>query len=271
MRMPIGRFAAAVRLSVKALRHYDELGLLVPAFVDPQTGYRYYQRSQARTAVMIAMLRALDVPLATVRAALAASPAELKRLLDAETDRMARELSRRQQAIRSLERIARDGSLAPYAVAIRQAPALHVAKRTITTRAESLVPDSTDAVYALFERLREAGVVWRDPVLCINEDPDARGRIRVHACAALAEQMPIASREPRTPGIARDTLPGGTFACLVHEGPYEELGLAHHALHAWVQERGYEPVGPPREIYENDPAATPADALRTQVWLPLRA
>ena len=39
--LPIGRFARATRLSVKALRHYDELGLLRPAFVDPSSGYRY--------------------------------------------------------------------------------------------------------------------------------------------------------------------------------------------------------------------------------------
>lgn len=51
--MPIGRFAPSCRLSVKALRHYDRLGLLKPAFVDPQSKYRYYSRDQARDAVMI--------------------------------------------------------------------------------------------------------------------------------------------------------------------------------------------------------------------------
>lgn len=263
--MPIGRFAAAVRLSVKALRHYDELGLLAPAFVDPQTGYRYYRRSQARTAVMIAMLRSLDVPLATVRAALAASPEELKLLLDAETARMARELARRQQALRSLERIARAGSLTPYAVEIREAPPLHVAKLTIATDAESLVPDSTAAIYALFERLRGAAVAWGDPVLCINEEPDGEGRIAVHACASVAPP------ERPVEGVVLEVLPGGPFARLVHDGPYEELGLAHHALHAWVQEHGHVPAGPPREIYANDPADTPAESLRTEVWLPIRS
>ena len=54
--MPIGRFARSCRLSVKALRHYDELGLLEPALVDPQSGYRYYERAQARQAVMIGIL-----------------------------------------------------------------------------------------------------------------------------------------------------------------------------------------------------------------------
>ena len=51
--LPIGRFCAT-RLSVKALRHYDELGLLRPAFVDPSSGYRYYRPAQANQAEAIA-------------------------------------------------------------------------------------------------------------------------------------------------------------------------------------------------------------------------
>jgi DNA-binding transcriptional MerR regulator len=77
--MPIGRFARAVRLSVKALRHYDDEGLLVPALVDRQTGYRYYARDQARDAVMIAMLRSLDLPLASIREALCGSASRRRR------------------------------------------------------------------------------------------------------------------------------------------------------------------------------------------------
>jgi len=52
--MPIGRFSRACRLSIKALRHYDELGLLRPAFIDARSGYRYYGREQARTAIAMA-------------------------------------------------------------------------------------------------------------------------------------------------------------------------------------------------------------------------
>lgn|SRR5512132_2731719 len=59
-----GQFARLCRLSMKQLRHYDELGLLRLAQVDPNTGYRYYRADQARAAVSIALLRSLDVPLA---------------------------------------------------------------------------------------------------------------------------------------------------------------------------------------------------------------
>jgi MerR-like DNA binding protein len=53
--LPIGQFARLCRLSVKQLRHYDELGLLRPAEVDAHTGYRYYRRDQARDALLIGL------------------------------------------------------------------------------------------------------------------------------------------------------------------------------------------------------------------------
>jgi effector-binding domain-containing protein len=59
--MPIGRFARSCRLSIKALRHYDSEGLLAPAHIDPFSGYRYYARSQARDAILIAMLRSSSI------------------------------------------------------------------------------------------------------------------------------------------------------------------------------------------------------------------
>src|ERR671935_1513104 len=61
--LSIGGFASASGLTVKALRHYDEIGLLRPAHVDGSTGYRYYDPAQLRDAVAIRRLRRLEVPL----------------------------------------------------------------------------------------------------------------------------------------------------------------------------------------------------------------
>jgi DNA-binding transcriptional MerR regulator len=77
--MPIGRFARRSGLSVGALRHYAEVGLLEPAWVDPQTGYRYYREDQVPVARRIAALRQLDVPLRVLRAVRDVPPAELRR------------------------------------------------------------------------------------------------------------------------------------------------------------------------------------------------
>ncbi len=72
--MTIGEFAARSRLSAKALRLYDRLGLLAPARVDPATGYRIYCESQVADAQLIALLRRIDMPLATIREVIAADP-----------------------------------------------------------------------------------------------------------------------------------------------------------------------------------------------------
>jgi hypothetical protein len=64
--LTIGAFAARARLSAKALRLYDRLGLLAPAYVDELTGYRYYRSDQVERARLVALLRQLDMPLARV-------------------------------------------------------------------------------------------------------------------------------------------------------------------------------------------------------------
>lgn len=65
--LTIGAFARVSRLSAKALRRYDELGLLRPAHTDPFTGYRYYDRAQTERARLVAWLRRIGMPLARIR------------------------------------------------------------------------------------------------------------------------------------------------------------------------------------------------------------
>ena len=95
----IGAFARMAQLSPKALRLYDELGLLPPAAVDSDTGYRYYRPAQADRARLIAWLRRLGLPLARIgeilelpRAAAAAAVQAYRAHLEAQTaerDRLA--------------------------------------------------------------------------------------------------------------------------------------------------------------------------------------
>jgi protein phosphatase len=72
--MGIGEFAGRSRLSAKALRLYDELGLLPPARVDEASGYRFYEPGQLKQARLIAALRQLQVPLAEIKAILPLEP-----------------------------------------------------------------------------------------------------------------------------------------------------------------------------------------------------
>jgi DNA-binding transcriptional MerR regulator len=121
--LAIGRFAQLTRLSAKQLRRYDELGLLAPAVVDPDSGYRFYHPRQARTAATIALLRELDVPLGVVRELLVADEERAAALLAAERERRAAELERVARAVATLGRLAGDGALPDVTVRVREEPA----------------------------------------------------------------------------------------------------------------------------------------------------
>src|SRR5919201_5916048 len=88
--LAIGRFSRLSGLTVKALRHYDEIGLLKPARVDGDTGYRYYALEQLREAGAIARLRTLEIPLEECKAILAADPAAARDRLNAHRQRLER-------------------------------------------------------------------------------------------------------------------------------------------------------------------------------------
>jgi DNA-binding transcriptional MerR regulator len=72
----IGEFARRSRLSLKALRLYDERGVLVPSRVDRASGYRYYDPDQLDAARLVVMMRQLELPLATIKELLACDPAD---------------------------------------------------------------------------------------------------------------------------------------------------------------------------------------------------
>jgi DNA-binding transcriptional MerR regulator len=272
--LPIGRFARACRLGIKALRHYDELGLLRPVRVDA-SGYRYYARSQARAAIAIALLRSLDVPLVAIRDILrAGDPGAVAAALAGERARIERQLARATEALFCVERIIRDGALMPYAVTVRDEPA-----RALVAVEATTTPERHVAVgYELFGRLRAVlgrlGLPVVAPVVCVLPEPPDDDAMVLQMCSGLAgaaADAEDADERIRRAGARRIQLPAGPFAFVTHRGPYEELGLAQHAVAAWIQERGRAAAGPMREIYRNDPSLVDRADVLTEVGVPLVA
>ena len=261
--MAIGRFARACRLSIKALRHYDEQGLLQPAHVDAHTGYRYYTAAQVRPAIVIGLLRSLGVGIPEIQRLVAADETTTPMVMAGILERLHTELQERQRALAVLRQLGNlEALIAPRIDVVRLA-AQPVARLRIETTPDNLVLDTTAAIYALFTEMRAAGREPRPPVLCMNE-PLADGEvIRVHACAA------IESPAPSFEHAEVDVLPAGTFARLVHLGSYESIAVAYHALYDWAQSRGHAEQGLVREVYLNDPADVAPEALLTEVLLPI--
>ena len=97
-------FSRASSISIKALRAYHEAGILVPARVDPETGYRIYAVDQLADAAIVARLRALDVPLAQVKEILHGRDPDLtRRILETHQTHMQQRLADTQRIIEELQ------------------------------------------------------------------------------------------------------------------------------------------------------------------------
>ncbi|MFI6291035.1 MerR family transcriptional regulator [Nonomuraea sp. NPDC050790] len=255
--MPIGQFARLTRLSIKQLRHYDERGLLTPAHVDPDTGYRHYHPAQARQALTIGLLRSLDVPLATIADVLNGTPHALDRVRhDLET-----ELDRRRRTLASLHHLITHG-LPDTPVHLTTQPTQTV----LLTREPATGPhDIPRATSTAIARLLSAAPTQRPPQLTGLFPLDLDDPLHITATLTTTPDTP----PPTTPGLHHTHLPGGTFATTTHTGPYDQIPLTAHTLLTWCAEHGHHPTGPLREVYLTDPATTPPDQQLTQLMLPL--
>jgi len=111
--LPIGRFAKAAGLTIGALRHYDDQGILRPADVDPATGYRRYRRDQVAHARAVAALRDLELSLPAIRALQGASDGAARaEILRAERLRLEARTARLQRALHRLGMLAADAASA---------------------------------------------------------------------------------------------------------------------------------------------------------------
>ena len=104
--LSIGDFSRMTFLTVKALRHYHDVGLLEPARTDPSSGYRYYRPEQVAEARLIRRLRDLDLPVDDVRTVLEAPDEATRNAVMVEhLDRMSRQLEQVQDTVDSLRRM----------------------------------------------------------------------------------------------------------------------------------------------------------------------
>ncbi len=258
--LTIGRFARLCRLSIKQLRHYDELGLLAPVRVDPGTGYRYYASAQARDALTIALLRDMDLPLPVIGRALAAGPGARAETLRAERDRLAERLRRDRERLDMLERLAEEG-LPGYEVTLGREPERRLAVVRAVCAPAGLGQTFAEGVGRLLPALGRAGVAWEPPLWGLYPPaPDERMEVAVGA------QTPHGAGAF---GLEGATLPAGPVAETLHRGPYAQLPLAYHALFAAIHERGLRPLAPVREAYLVGPAEAPRDELMTRLIVPV--
>lgn len=271
--VPIGRFSQICRLTVKALRHYDELGLLKPVLVDPHSGYRYYSLDQAAAAETIRLLRALEMPLEGIGAVLREGDREAAQVhLDRHRQRLEERIAGYQQALVALQRlIARQQDGPPrYQIAIKEAtpqPIMRIRERAPQPELGRVIPRALDEVLAY---LRREGVSPAGHFVVIYHDTEELGANEEVEICDMEIGVPVRGTLPGAGRVAASTIAGGPVAWTLHVGPYDELPRAYTALAAWMQERGHHEAGPPHEHYLTDPGETDPEKHRTEVCWPIR-
>lgn len=262
--MPIGRFAKASRLSVKSLRNYDESGLLPAAFVDPQSGYRYYRLEQLARADAIRSLRMVDMPLPLIAETLDGDDSErvlMSHLAALQEQRD--EIDRKAQLL--LRRIQLKEYVMSREITVRPSPAIvSAAHRTPTTHTDIFtdIPAGFGDVMA-FLTATDIDPVGA-PFTLYHQAPDADTAGDIAMCVPIASAMDVKADD-----VEIVEIPAGVTASVMHQGSYDDMGESYATVAAWIHERGHRIVGPHREVYLNSPADADEADLLTEIHFPI--
>jgi len=247
VRIAIGDFSRMTHLSIKALRHYHDMGVLVPAEVDPSSGYRFYRVDQVSVAQVIRRFRDLGMPLEDIKAVLQATdPAVRNDVIVAHLDRMQTQLAHIQDTVAGLRALL-EAPPAPLPVEHRTVPAvpaLAIAERVTMAELEAWWTDAFDELHAA---VAAAGVT---PGVGGGLYPGALFEVEV---ADIVAFLPVPATIKGTTRAEVVEIPAAELAVAVHRGPFAELDRTYAAVGTYIVERELGVDGPIREYYlEND-------------------
>ncbi|MFI6327285.1 MerR family transcriptional regulator [Micromonospora chersina] len=266
----IGEFAALGRVSVRMLRHYDGIGLLRPAAVDPHTGYRHYRADQLGRLNRVVALKDLGLTLDQVRAILddRLDVAELRGMLRLRRAQLAAQVAADTARLAAVEARLRmldaEGRMTTEDVVLKEIPAVRIAELTAVA-AGYQPPDIGPVIQPLypelFRRLEVAGIRLGGPPIAWYE-PEGEGEaVVVHAGVTVGVD-PAAAGD-----VAVVDLPAlPTAATLVHHGPMDEVETSMGVLARWIEENGWRAEGYAREVYlDYCPDATEKGVTELQI------
>lgn len=274
--LTIGAFAARSRLSAKALRLYDRLGLLAPAHVDEATGYRYYRAGQAERARLVALLRQLDMPLARIAEVVEAEEATdgdraAALLAGFWADVEARVAGQRTLAAYLRGRLSGRSSemYETFAVETAEVPAQVVITETRHTLAGELPAWIGASLGRLEAAARECGGVTGAPFVVYHAEVSMESDGPAEACVPVADEAAARAWAARH-GRAWETKVRIEPACTLAYTRIRKAQVAHpqilaafEAVEHWIAgQEGLEYDGPCREVYFADwDAAGPQDPV----------
>ena len=244
----ISDFSKFSRVSIKMLRHYDQIGLLTPAYVDPSTKYRYYSADQLPRLNRIIALKDLDFSLEQITHLLDGdlSGDQLRGMLKLRREEIKQNLTEEEAKLAQVEarlkQIDLESGAPPYEVLLRK-----VEPQKVATIRE--VVGLGERVSELFEEIEayvaQFGARAFMPPLLIYHDAEYDEQKQ-----DIEVVIPISVDVPATEQVNVYTLEGSqTTACVVHVGSYESMGQAFNLLLRWIEDNGYEIASALREVY----------------------
>ncbi|MFH8976130.1 MerR family transcriptional regulator [Streptomyces sp. NPDC017890] len=269
--LTIGAFAARARLSAKALRLYDRMGLLVPDHVDEVTGYRYYRTRQTERARLVALLRQLDMPLAKVAEVVRADGPGAAGLLDAYwADVEARVAGQRTLADYLRGRLSGRSSevYGKFAVETVDVPEQVVISESRHTLADELPAWIGASLTRLEEAARGCGGVTAAPFVVYHAEVSVESDGPAESCVPVADEAAARAwseergrawqTRVRVEPARRLAYTRITKAQVAHP----QILAAFEAVEEWVAAQGLTVAGPCREVYFADwDAAGPEDPV----------
>jgi len=251
----IGEFSKIAQVSGRLLRYYEEIGLLIPEYTDPQTGYRYYSAAQLPRLNRILVLKELGLSLEQVarlidrdtctdeiRGMLTLRKAQIERTVQEEMIRF-RDIESRLKQLETYGQIQEPDVVlksvpAQEYLALREVlPSMNAVQRLVRKIATA-VPDMIGK-----NNVSNVAIVIHSPTF----DPEAFdaeiGYLLTGKAPALVKLLP----EDRVL-MVRELPMSETMATIVHVGPVSDRHGSYGALGTWVEANNYQIVGPGREI-----------------------
>jgi len=263
--LTVGDFSRATHLSVKTLRHYHEVGLLAPATVNPDTGYRYYSAAQIPAAQVIRRLRDLGMPVAEVKAVLAAPDAPARNaLIASHLDRLETQLAQTRAAVESLRNLLQppDGATA---IEHRSVPATAAAAIGAVVGRADILAWWQGALGELRATVRAQGLHPTGPsggVYASELFQHDRGEATVF--------IPVQGRVRSIGRVTPLTVPAAELAIISHHGSLSDADLSYAKLGSYATTHEISIDGPLREYYLRGAEDTPDEAeWRTEIGWPI--
>jgi effector-binding domain-containing protein len=267
----IGDFSRLSRISVKALRYYDEIGLLKPVKVDQFTGYRYYSVDQLPRLNYISVLKDMGLSLEEIATLINndLTPHQMRDIFILKKgelqQRVNEEQKRLEQVEKLLQQIEKEGTMPDYKVVIKKVEPQLIASRRGTLPSYGDVGQFYGEIFKHLAKkfiFKPAG-----PTVLICYDTEYKEKdVDVEVC------VPIKKSIPGSDTVKVYELPGlEEAACIIYKGPYEGISEAYKALMAWIESNGYQITGPDRELYLTSPYNTkdPAKYV-TEIQFPVK-